>query len=131
MSNVDIPGDSPGEPPSRDYFLSGKVYDFLKFIAQIVLPAFGTLYFTLASVWGFPAPEQVMATTLALGTFLGVVLRISTNSYNKSEAQYDGALRVIDREDGTRLFSLDLNEDTSVIPEKKNVNFKVDTSKLV
>jgi hypothetical protein len=66
MRNVDIPSEPQGAPPSRDYFLSGKVYDFLKFFAQIVLPAFGTLYFTLAATWGFPAPEQVMATTLAL-----------------------------------------------------------------
>jgi hypothetical protein len=34
--------------------MSNKIYDILKFIAQIVLPAVATFYVTLASIWGLP-----------------------------------------------------------------------------
>lgn len=64
---------------------SNKVYDILKFIAQIVLPACGALYFTLAGIWGFPYGEQIVGTITAIDTFLGVVLMIDTHQYNKTK----------------------------------------------
>ena len=64
---------------------NNKVYDILKWIAQLVLPAFGTLYFALAGIWGFPYGEEVVGTIVAIDTFLGVVLGLSTMSYNKSQ----------------------------------------------
>lgn len=63
--------------------MSNKVYDVLKYIAQIVLPAAATLYFTLAQIWGLPYAEQITGTIVALDTFLGVLLKISTNKFNK------------------------------------------------
>ena len=65
--------------------MSNKMYDVLKYIAQIVLPALGTLYFALASIWGFPYAEQIVGTITAVDTFLGVILKISTDSYNKAK----------------------------------------------
>lgn len=64
--------------------MSNKMYDVLKWIAQFALPAFGTLYFALASIWGLPYAEQVVGTITAIDTFLGVSLGISTAQYNKS-----------------------------------------------
>ena len=63
--------------------MSNKTYDILKFIAQVVLPAIGTLYFALAGIWGFPYGEQIVGTITAVDTFLGVVLGISSAQYNK------------------------------------------------
>lgn len=63
--------------------LSNKVYDALKWIAQILLPALGTLYFALAGIWGFPYAEQIIGTITAIDTFLGVLLGISTMQYRK------------------------------------------------
>ena len=63
--------------------MSNKVYDILKYIAQIVLPAAGTLYFALAGIWGFPYGEQIVGTITAVDTFLGVVLGISNANYKK------------------------------------------------
>lgn len=63
--------------------MNNKVYDVLKYIAQIVLPALATLYFALAGIWGFPYAEQVVGTISAVDTFLGVILKISSNNYNK------------------------------------------------
>lgn len=64
--------------------MSNQVYDVLKWIAQYLLPAAGTLYFALAGIWGLPYGEQVVGTITAIDTFLGVILGISTASYNKA-----------------------------------------------
>jgi hypothetical protein len=63
--------------------LTNKTYDILKYIAQYVLPACGTLYFALAGIWNLPYGEQIVGTITAVDTFLGVLLGISTNTYNK------------------------------------------------
>ena len=65
--------------------MSNKLYDILKYIALIVLPAIGTLYFALAGIWGFPYGEQIVGTITAIDAFLGAVLRISTNRYYSEE----------------------------------------------
>lgn len=61
--------------------MSNETYDKLKWIAQYLLPALGTLYFTLASIWGFPYGEQVVGTITAIDTALGVLLGISSEDY--------------------------------------------------
>ena len=65
--------------------LSNKVYDILKWIAQYFLPAAGTLYFTLASIWSLPYGEQVVGTITALDTFLGILLGLSSSQYRKEK----------------------------------------------
>lgn len=67
--------------------MSNKVYDILKWIALIGLPALGTLYFTLAGIWNFPFAEEIVGTITAVDTFLGIILGISTANYNKKGAQ--------------------------------------------
>lgn len=65
--------------------MSNKVYDVLKYITQIVIPALATLYFALAGIWGFPYGEQIVGTLTAIDTFLGVLLGISSEQYKKEE----------------------------------------------
>lgn len=67
--------------------MNNKVYDILKYVAQIVLPALGTLYFALASIWGLPYGEAIVGTITAVDTFLGALLQISTVKYNKAEEE--------------------------------------------
>lgn len=64
--------------------MSNKVYDVLKFVAQVLLPAIGTLYFALASIWGLPFAEEVVGTITAIDTFLGTVLHISNIKYSNN-----------------------------------------------
>ena len=64
--------------------MSNEMYDALKWIAMILLPAIGALYFTLAGIWGLPYAEQIVGTITGIDTFLGVILGISTSKYNKS-----------------------------------------------
>ena len=63
--------------------ISNKVYDVLKWISLIVLPAIGTLYFALSGIWGLPYGEEIVGTIVAIETFLGALLGISTAQYNK------------------------------------------------
>lgn len=64
--------------------LPNKVYNVLKWIVMIVLPACATLYVLLANTWGFPYGDQISATITGITTFLGAILGISSRSYKKS-----------------------------------------------
>ena len=61
--------------------MSNKVYDVLKYIQQIALPALGALYFALAKIWGFPYGTEIVGTISAVDVFLGAMLKISSNQY--------------------------------------------------
>ena len=67
--------------------MSDSVYDALKEFAQVWLPAIGTLYFAIASIWGLPYAEQIVGTITAVDAFLGAVLHISTIQYKE---EHDG-----------------------------------------
>lgn len=66
--------------------LNSKVYDILKWITMIVLPALATAYVGLASIWGFHYADEVAKTTAVICTLLGALLGISTAQYNKDNA---------------------------------------------
>lgn len=63
--------------------MSNKLYDFLKWTAQILLPAIATLYFALAQIWGLPYSEEIVGTITAIDAFLGALLGISSYNYRK------------------------------------------------
>ena len=63
--------------------MSNKTYDVLKDIALYVLPALATLIITLGGIWGFQHAEAIAGTITAIDTFLGAILKISSNSYHK------------------------------------------------
>lgn len=64
--------------------MSNKLYDALKWIALVALPAFGTFYLALAGIWGFPYGDQIVGTVVAVETLLGTLLQISNSQYKKS-----------------------------------------------
>lgn len=63
--------------------MTDKMYDALKWVAQILLPAVATLYFAIAQIWGLPYGEEIVGTITAIDAFLGALLGISTYQYNK------------------------------------------------
>ena len=63
--------------------LPDSVYNILKWITMIVLPALATAYVGLAAIWGWPYADQVAKTTAVICTLLGALLGISTAQYNK------------------------------------------------
>jgi len=64
---------------------SNAVYDKLKWIAQILLPALATLYFALSKVWNLPYSEQIVGTISAVDVFLGAILQISSKNYEDEQ----------------------------------------------
>lgn len=65
--------------------LTNKTYDILKWIALVVLPALGALYFGLSKIWGLPFGEEIVGTISVIDTFLGALLGVSTAAYNNDK----------------------------------------------
>lgn len=65
--------------------LPDKVYDVLKWIVMICIPALTTAYVGLSAVWGFPYAEEIAKTSAVVCTLLGALLGISTAQYNKDK----------------------------------------------
>ena len=103
--------------------IPSKVYDILKWCAQILLPGCGTLYFTLCTIWGFPYGEQVIGTLSALAIFLGVLLGISSSKY---EGQ--GTLHIDTSGDSEDIYRLALTEGLSDIAKRGSMTLKVNAN---
>lgn len=63
--------------------LNDKLYDILKWITMIVIPALATAYVGLAAVWAWPYADEVAKSSAVVCTLLGALLGISTAEYNK------------------------------------------------
>lgn len=64
--------------------IPSKIYDILKWVTMIVLPALATAYVGLSGIWNFPYASEVAKTTTIICTLLGSILGISTAEYNKT-----------------------------------------------
>ena len=98
--------------------LSSKTYDILKYIAIIVLPAVGSLYFGLSQIWGLPYGEQIVGTITLIDTFIGALLQLSKNGFDA-----DGDIS-IDSTDPTK-WQMDLAEDVFSKKSGDIITFKV------
>lgn len=101
--------------------LSNKVYDVLKWIAQIFLPAAGTLYFALAKVWGLPYAAEVVGTIAAVDAFLGAVLGLSSASYKG-----EGTLQIDTSDPEKDVYRLVYSGNLEELAGKDKVTFAVD-----
>lgn len=108
---------------------SERIYKILKEIALVWLPGFGGAYFGLASIWHLPYGEQIVGTITIVDTFLGLILKVSTATYNASDAKYDGTIKLEDTEDGQQLRLL--NVDRDAVLSKQSITFKVTSDKPV
>lgn len=107
--------------------LSGRTYDTLKWVAMVFLPALGTLYFTVATLWGLPYVEQTLGTIAAVGTFLGILLGISTKQFWSTTEKTAGLLH-IDTSGEADQYYLEVTAPLQDIPNKQAVMFKVVSS---
>lgn len=80
--------------PKSVFRMSDSVYDFLSSLVKYILPALGTLYFTLAQIWGLPYGEQVVGTIVAVTTAIGIMIGISKKNYDNEPYQFDGEIIV-------------------------------------
>jgi len=97
-----------------------ETYEKLKWIAQYLLPALGTLYFALSSIWELPYGEQIVGTITAVDAFLGVLLGISSKNY-----EGDGSMIVNTTDPEKDVYRLSLNCPVAELSEKDSVTFKV------
>lgn len=67
--------------------LPDRVYNVLKWVVIIVLPALATLYAALSAVWGWPYSQEITTSITAVDTFLGAILCISTATYNAGKGE--------------------------------------------
>lgn len=105
--------------------ITGPLYDKVKFLAQILLPALGALYFALAGIWGLPAAEEVVGTIVAVDAFLGVLLGISQKNYIDNEVG-EGILHVEETAEGEKAMRLELEHTPEELAGKQEVRFKVE-----
>lgn len=70
--------------------MNKKIYDTMRFIADLLLPALGTLYAALGEIWSFPYKEQIVGTVLAVVAFMDAVLKVSKNKYDKAQQNLNG-----------------------------------------
>ena len=66
-------------------YLPNKVYDILKWLAQLILPASAALYFALANTWSLPFPEEIVGTIVAVDVWLGALIGISNMQYQDAK----------------------------------------------
>ncbi len=67
--------------------LPNKLYDILKWVTLVVIPALATAYVGLSAVWGFPYADEIARTACVVCTLLGALLGISTAEYNKTKKE--------------------------------------------
>lgn len=69
--------------------LNDKVYDVLKWIAILFLPALAILVRTVFAIWQIPYGEQISATIVAIQVFLGAILGVSSIQYKKEAGKWE------------------------------------------
>lgn len=111
--------------PAKRPFLSDVQYDQLKFLAQVVLPGLGALYFGLAAIWGLPEAEKVVGTITTVDAFLGLFLGVSSKRYNQEDhTQYDGTMEVI-AHDASLIHQLEITTPPEQLGTQKSITLKV------
>lgn len=104
--------------------LNNETYDLTKKVVQLVLPALGVLYVTLAQIWDLPRAEEVAGTLAGIATFLGVLLGLSSKSYKDSNLDVDGIMHITDSEEKA-VFRMELNDDPAGFADMESVTFRV------
>jgi hypothetical protein len=67
-------------------FNNSKIYDTLKWISTVVLPALATLVLAIGQIWNVTVwTVPIGATIAAVATFMGAVLGISSIQYAKQK----------------------------------------------
>ena len=66
--------------------LNDKVYDVLKWIALVVLPALSVFYATIAGIWNLPYATQIPLTIDAIDVFIGALIGVSHLTIKKEES---------------------------------------------
>ena len=71
--------------PQSGYLLPGGVYDILKWLALIALPAVAWLVGVVGQQWGLPHCGELVTTINAVGVFVGALIGVSQLTATKPD----------------------------------------------
>jgi hypothetical protein len=104
------------------FTLPANVYNFIKYLVLIVLPALTTLYVVVATQWEWDNITNISVTMTAITAFLGTIVGISARNFNNSE-RYVGETYLEPTDAGwKRVFNVTADE---IDPTRKEISFKV------
>lgn len=113
--------------------MSDKMYDRMKWVALVLLPALAALYFGLGQIWGFPRIEEVVGSVSVLDAFLGLLLNQSSKTHAKltKDTVHMGDLIVVQEVDGhPATVRLEPKDKVPVFEEGTNASFRVKREQL-
>lgn len=110
--------------PTQKAVLTNELYNVLKWIALVLLPALAALYLGLAALWGLPHPNEVAGTITLVDTFLGLLLNVATKNYNQSADKFDGSLQ-INANDNSIIHQLELSTAPEDLGRQDAITLKV------
>ena len=105
--------------------LNNKIYDFLKWVVMIFLPALGAFYFGLSQFWDLPYVTEIVGSVSVTSIFLGALIGISSKSYDKNSAGFDGEL-VVNKDDPEKdVYSFVVYDGVDQLEGKDKLTIKV------
>ena len=72
--------------------LNNKIYDIGKWIVLILLPALAVLINGLGELYGWVSTPTIVTTLNLVTVFLGSILQVSSNKYNKNIERSGGEI---------------------------------------
>lgn len=67
--------------------LPDNVYNFLKWLALLALPALATFYGVIGKVWDIPHTTEIVTTITAIGVLIGTLIGVSQYNINKEKSK--------------------------------------------
>lgn len=101
--------------------ISNKLYNILKWVSLVGLPAISALYFGIAQIWGLPYSEQIVGTIAIIETFIGTLIGITSANYKG-----DGTLMVDTTREDKDVVRLDFNVDPTTVGDRRTFVLRVD-----
>jgi hypothetical protein len=105
--------------------LSNSVYDKLKWVVQIFLPALSAAYFALANIYDWSNAEKVVGTIAVITVFLGALLGLSSAQYRKSGLEFSGQMLVKVDPEGAITPKLSIDDGFETLTNKDKVVLQV------
>ena len=108
--------------------VTNRTYDALLWAVKYFLPGLGTLYFSVAGLWGLPYAEQVVGTIVAVTLFLSAMLGISKANYKSDPNNFDGVVHIDERKEDADYWTFEPTQALVDLAGKKELLFKVNRS---
>lgn len=110
--------------------VKAKLYNQLKWLALIALPAFSAFYLSFGQLWDFPKTTEVVGSLTLIDTLLGALLQLSSKTYQKQQedpANVDGYVTETGRDPDTGIpgLSFTISRHPDEFLEKSIVRMKV------